>query len=94
MVLAPGVFVLSLYKIVPLEPSPVSVPFNKLLTWVGVPVIVMVDVPEPLTAAPLLPAVAVSTPSPTDNVAVILVESESETDNPVPCKVRFTCSVA
>ena len=62
----------------------------------SVPVRVTLLVPEPETAAPVVPAVTVSVPETTDRVAVTLAlpASTSAIDSPVPCRVRLVCSVA
>ena len=71
-------------------------PASRLLIWVSVPVKVTLLVPEPDTAAPVVPAVTVSVPETTDRVAVTLAlpASTSAIDSPVPCRVRLVCSVA
>ncbi|MOA22726.1 hypothetical protein D3C78_1433040 [compost metagenome] len=69
---------------------------SSALICAAVPVIVTLPVPLPDTLAPLVPAVTVSVPSPTDSVAVStpLSASTSATDRPGFFRSSATCSVA
>ncbi len=70
--------------------------FRSALICATVPVTVTDEVPLFDTEAPLVPAVTVSVPSPTDSVAVSepLPASTSLIDSPLFFSDRLACSVA